>query len=156
MQDFERILNRLEDEIKNAKKAVLSNNKIIDDSKCLDYIAALKDAFPNEIMEANCVVSDRDAILNEAKEQADEIVDKAIAQAKALVEESAIVKKADAVAQMTMNKAEAYVSKIYNETKKYVDEILSNAENNLTNVLALIRESREDLHGSLIPNIEKK
>ena len=50
---IERVLDKLEEEIRGGKKALFGNLRAVDDTKCLEYIASIRNLLPSSITEAS-------------------------------------------------------------------------------------------------------
>lgn len=144
MNDFLKILNELETEIRDSRKSVLGN-RYIDEGKCMDYILTLKSLIPQEIKEAQIILSERENILSEAEETAQKIVSEAKKQAESMLDESEIIKRAEYEADNIQNGARQYWDRVEYETMNSLLALLSNAENKLVDILGNIRDSKEDL-----------
>lgn len=147
MDNIEMIISKLENEIKNAKRAVLSNNKIIDEIKCLDFISALKESLPSAIMEAGYIMEDKEKIIKNAREQAKNIVERAEFTANQLVMDSEIVKRASADADAIVIDAKKYANYVRHEAEDAIDRLLHESEDNLMRILSDIRACRDDIQG---------
>lgn len=145
MNDFLKILNDLEMEIRDSRKSMLGGNRYIDEGKCMDYILTLKSLLPQEMKEAQIILSERDNILNEAEATAEKIVSEAQAKADKMLDESEIIARAEYEAEQIQTNARQYWSRIEYETVNTVLGLLTNAENKLVDILGNIRDSKEDL-----------
>lgn len=144
MNDFLKILNELETEIRDSRKSVLGN-KYIDEGKCMDYILTLKSLIPQEIKEAQIILSERENIINEAEETAQKIVNEAKKQADKMLDESEIIKRAEFEADNIQTNAREYWQRMEYETIHSLIALLTNAENEIVDILGNIRDSKEDL-----------
>ena len=76
--EIERLLDKLEEEIRIGKKTVFSGGRTsIDDIKCLSIIGQIRSALPTAITEARVVLQDSNNIIEQANLRANDIVTKA-------------------------------------------------------------------------------
>ena len=68
------LIDRLEEMIQQATRVPLTGKVLLDPDELLGLVDELRDVVPQEIREANRVARDREAILAEAREQAEEIL----------------------------------------------------------------------------------
>ena len=78
---IERVLDKLEEEIRGGKKALFGNLRAVDDTKCLEYIASIRNLLPSSITEARVILQDKDNIIGDAHDKARDILNKARAEA---------------------------------------------------------------------------
>lgn len=150
MENIFEYLDALEEEIRNSKKAMLSNSRIIDESKCLELIQAIRTALPEEINEADCIVKDRNMMMEQASRQAREIIEHAEDKADRILDESEIMQRAREEADYIVAQAKEYAQKTKSKANLLVDDLLADAEDKLGSVVTYIRECREDLNGGII------
>lgn len=152
MENIIGLLDELEREILDSKKAVLSGNRIIDEARVLDIIHAIKDSIPSSMLEANAIVRDRGEVAENARRQADRIIYDAREKADALVMESEIVRRAAADADAIIYDATMRKNAIVKETRAVLDELFKSAELDLASILQDIRDSREGMHEEMDKN----
>ena len=133
MNSIEEILDAMDEELDNAPKLIVPKGKSgIDAAKFRDYIEQIRLCLPNEIRQAQNLVSDRKGIINEAKAEADIIIKRAKEKEQELIKADAITKQAQQVASDITANANANSKKMTKATDAYVDKTLSNLEELLT------------------------
>lgn len=152
MENIIGLLDELEREILDSKKAVLSGNRIIEEARILDIIHAIKDSIPSSMLEANAIVRDRGEVAENARRQADRIIHDAREKADSLVMESEIVRRAAADADAIIYDATMRKNAIVKETRAVLDELFKSAELDLASILQDIRDSREGMHEEMDKN----
>lgn len=148
MHDFMKILEDFEYFIKDSKKSMLTGSRYIDEGKCMDYILTLKSLLPQEIIEAQIILSEKDNILSEAKQNADEIVKIAQDKANQLLDNSEIIAQAEYEANQIMQSAKNEQDRIRYETMQSLYDLLTDAENKMIDVINCVRDSKTDLSDS--------
>jgi len=104
--DLLHLVDRLEELIAEAQKMPIGNRVIIDRRRLLDLIDQMRTSIPQEVREARELVSDRDLILRDAKEESSIIAAHAEEAASSLVEDHAITESARERAQEIADEAE--------------------------------------------------
>lgn len=146
------LLDELEREVLESKRAVLSGNRIVEEARIIDLVHAIKDSIPSSMLEANAIVRDRGEVAENARRQADQIIREAREKADTLVMESEIVRRAAADADAIIYDAAMRKKSIVKETRAVLDELFKNAELNLASILQDIRDSREGMHEEMDKN----
>lgn len=150
MENYDKIINQLQAELLNAKKAIIGGGRAIDESRCLELISALRENLPKDLIEALYILRDRDDIIVSAKQQANDIIHSATEKAQTLVMNSEIVKRASIDADNMVADAQQYTARLENETKISIKGMFDEAEDRIADLLTTIRESREDfMNGAL-------
>ena len=99
MSRIEQLIGEIEEYIDSCKFQPLSNTKILVNKEELEeLLVELRLRIPDEIKKYQKIISNQDAILNEARAQADAMVAEATAQTNELVNEHEIMQKAYAEA----------------------------------------------------------
>ena len=71
MEDITQLIDELESEFAKGKNFLWSKKSFVNLDKCEELIAELKQSLPSSLQEASYVLSQRDKIISQAKEQAD-------------------------------------------------------------------------------------
>lgn len=145
MNDFIKILNELESEIRDSKRSMLGGNRYIDEGKCMDYILTLKSLLPQEIKEAQIILSEKDSIMSEAEEYAAHIISDAKAKANKILDESELMAQAKYEANQIRGAAKADSDRITYETMDSVMQLLKEAENKMIDIINCVRDSKNTI-----------
>ena len=106
MSRIEQLIGEIEEYIDGCKYQPLSNSKIVVNRDELEeLLVELRLRIPDEIKQYQKIISNRDVILNEARQQADSILAQASAHTDELVNEHEIMQKAYAQANEIINQA---------------------------------------------------
>lgn len=140
MSEIERIIGDIEEYIDNCRPAPFSSNKIIVEKEQIDeLLRELRMKTPDEIKKYQKLISNKDAIIADAKSKADEIVKTAQIQNAELVSEHEIMQRAYAEAATIQEQAYAQAQQILDEATEeansvkygaiaYTDEMLANLQ----------------------------
>ena len=144
MKIFE-LLDELKEEIDNSPKAVFSNKRTIDTDIILEIIGDLKKAIPDEIMEAEELLKEKDSIIEKAQEEAASIIASAEDELQTRISENNVIQEAEIKAKELLKLAENNAREITAGSKEYADDILSELETYLADYLKVIRKNRSEL-----------
>jgi vacuolar-type H+-ATPase subunit H len=139
------LLDELKEELENSPKAVFSNKRTVDLDILLEIVGDLKKSIPEEIIEAQSVLSERDEIIGKANEDAASIINSAEDELQTRVGESSVLQEAELKAKELLNLAEANAREITMGSKEYADDILGELETYLSDYLKVIRKNRLEL-----------
>ncbi len=150
------VLDRLEELITQATKVPLTSKVLIDPDEALALIDEMRDLLPQEVREANRVARDREAILAQAREQAEATVREAQAMASQLTSEAAVTKEAQSQADELIDQAKRVAREIRLNALEWADELFSRVQPDLEKVAeqsaraaGAIRKAREELRQQL-------
>ena len=160
MSRIEQLISDIESYIDTCKYYPLSNVKIIVNKETLeDMLTELRLKTPDEVKKYQKILSNKDAILADAKEQADEIMQRAYAQANDLIEQ------ATAQAQAILDNATEEANSIRYGAMQYTDDMLAKLQyiiehsikdnkekydsllSGLENILSVVNNNRNELSG---------
>ena len=178
MSRIEQLISDIEGYIDGCKFQPFSNTKIIVDKDQLeDMLAELRLKTPDEIKKYQKIINNKEAIINDAKEQADAILNAAQVQTEELINEHEIMQRAYAQANQLIEQATAQAQSILDNATEdannirmgavsYTDEMLSKLQyiivhsikdnkekynsliSDLENVLAVVNNNRNELNAS--------
>ncbi len=144
---IEQTIKDIEDYIDGCKGNVFNPNKITIDKQEMDeLIEELKVNTPEEIKALRKIVSNKDAIINDAKKKAQALIDDAAARTNQMVSESEIMQQAYAQseeviraaseqAQAILDNATAEANQIKEGAIAYTDDMMANIENILAQAM---------------------
>ena len=144
MSRIEQLIGEIEEYIDSCKFQPLSNTKILVNKEELEeLLVELRLRIPDEIKKYQKIISNQDAILNEARAQADAMVAEATAQTNELVNEHEIMQKAYAEANRVVEdaptQAQAIIDQAVNEANgirqasiNYTDDMLNSLQTIIT------------------------
>ncbi len=159
--NIERLIDEIEDYIDKCKYQPLSNTKIIVNKEEIDeLLRELRTKTPEELKRYQKVVSNQQAILNDAKKKAEELISSAEARTNEMLSQNAIMKQAyeqaDAVvknayaqAQTILTEATLEANTIRSSTMEYVDGLLADYETLVSQTMRLTASHYESFYTQL-------
>jgi len=139
------LLDELIDEIENSPKAVFSSKRSIDYDIVMEIINDLKNALPQELLDAEEILKEKEQILSSAHEEGASIVKSAEDELQTRVSDDTVVQEAEAQSKEIINKAEETAKQITLGAKEYADDILAEVETYFTDYLKVLRKNRQEL-----------
>lgn len=124
MSRIEQLIDEIEEYIDSCKYQPLSTTKILVNKEELEeLLVELRLRVPDEIKQYQKIISNQEAILNEARTQADTMVAEATAQTNELVNEHEIMQKAYAQANAVVEQASAQAQAIVDKAVEDANSI---------------------------------
>src|SRR5213593_3548333 len=124
------LIDKLDDQIHNAKPVPLTDQVRVDKEEVYDILDQMRATIPEEIKQARWIVKERQEMLAEAKRENEEIVKQAERQAEEIIED-----------------ARAREREIRLGAEDYADDILNTLEVNLQKFIAAVQRGRDRLAG---------
>ncbi len=141
------LLDELLDEIENSPKAVFSSKRSVDYDIVMEIITDLKNALPQELIDAEEIVKQKEQILSSAREEGTSIVKSAEDELQTRVSDNSVVQEAEAHSKEIIQKAEETAKEIAQGAKEYADDILAEVETYFADYLKVLRKNRQELSG---------
>ena len=158
---IENIIAEMEDYIADCKGSAFSKNNIVVNRDEIEALLdELKSKTPEEIRKYQKIISNRDAILADAKAKADQLLEQAQVQTNELISEHQIMQQAYAQANeivlIATNQAQEILDNATNDANNirqgaiaYTDDLLKSIENLLSTSIETTRTKEESLLKSL-------
>jgi len=158
---IEQLIEEIENYISNCKYQTLSQTRIIVNKDEIDgYLRELRQQTPEEIKRYQKMISNRDAILEDARKKAEALINDATIQTNQLVNEHEIMQqayaKANEVVTMATNQAQEILDKATIEANsvraaamQYTDDLLANLEKIITHTTQLTVANYNELISNL-------
>lgn len=143
--DLYELLDRMENNVLQAKQIPFSNNCMIEREEMLIMIGMLRDNLPVEIKQAKWLLEQNRQLIAESRREADQIVRQAENRMTAMLDEHEITKQAREYAEQTVDQAKNSAEKIRDGAIKYAEKRLGEVEEQLTAVLVQIQKNRSEL-----------
>lgn len=139
MSRIEQVINEIEEYISSCKAIPLSSKIAVNKDEIEDLIRELRLKTPDEIKKYQKLISNKDAILADAKQQADQMIKEAQVHTAELINEheimqrayeqaNAVIDDATAKAQQILDKAVIDANNIRLGAIQYTDEMLANLQ----------------------------
>lgn len=173
---IEQLIDEIEEYIDSCKYQPLSNSKIIVNKEEIDeLLRELRMKTPDEIKRYQKIISNKEAILNDARTKAEALINEATLHTNELINEHEIMQQAYAQAnevvtlathqaQEILDNATIEANNVRTAAMQYTDEMLANLENlfaqtvnmtsahyesfvnNLNSYLEIVHANRAELH----------
>ncbi|MFR1834335.1 MAG: vacuolar family H+-ATPase subunit H [Lachnospiraceae bacterium] len=149
---IEQLINEIEEFIDSCKRQPLSNTNIIVNKEELEeLLVELRLRVPDEIKQYQKIISNQDAILNQARTQADAMLQEANAQTNELVNEHEIMQKAyshaNEVVEQANAQAQAIVDNAVNDANNIRQGAIQYTDDMLRSLQTIITHSMEGAKG---------
>ncbi len=158
---IEQIFDDIEAYIENCKYIPMSSTKIIVNKEEMDeYIRELRMNTPDEIKRYQKIISNKEAILNDARAKADALINEATLYTNKLISEHEIMQQAHGQAnevimsanykaQQILDSATLEANNVKTAAMQYMDDILNYLENLIVNSANSAVANYENLIGGL-------
>lgn len=158
---LEQLIDEIEDYIDNCKPQVFNNNKIIVNKEEIDeLLRELRMKTPDEIKRYQQIISNKEAILKDAKDRAEALINEATVHTTELINEQEIMRQAyeraqeivelaSRQAQEILDNATMEANQVRESAIRYTDDMLANIENILRHSLETSAAKYESLSNSL-------
>lgn len=153
MESLVDYLDMIEDILESAKSFPFSNKISVDKENLLDIIGEIRLNMPNEIRQAQRIISDHDKIIKEANDKALLMIKEAERQCEKMANDHEVYKKAVEKANELLDEAKQSARDVRINAMCYADEILSKTETMLKEaMISYEKETRaiDDHFSSLI------
>lgn len=142
LEIIERILN----EIKEARSVPLSRDgALVNRQEMTNLLNELKAKLPPDILHAQHLLENKEAVMNEGRMSGQAIIDEAKHEANRLISQTEIVQEANLRAQDILRQVDEELQKMRLETDQYIDARLANFEESLQKVMQVVRRGREKI-----------
>lgn len=161
MSRIEQLIDEIEEYIDGCKPKFMSSTEIIVNKADIDdLLHELRAKTPEEIKRYQQMLSQRDEIINSAKEKAKDLVEQATIQTNELISEHEIMQQAYAQAQEVvtlatqqaqdiLDKATIEANQVQAAAMQYMDDMLTHLDKVLTSATQSATSNYESLIGSL-------
>ena len=145
LQIIEQILN----EIAEARSVPLSRDgALVNRQEMINLLNELKKKLPEDILQANHLLDNKEAVMEEGRMAGQVVIEQARAEANRLISQTEIVQSATQRAQEILQQVDQELNSMRNETDEYIDARLANFEITLNRTLLAVRRGREEISGN--------
>ena len=154
---IEQLIDEIETYIDNCKPQPLSQTKIIVNQEEIDeLLRELRSKTPEEIKKYQKIISNKEAILNDARRKAEDIVNQATIKTNELINEHEIMQQAYAQANEVVSQAAVQAKEILDNAMteansmksaavQYTDQLLAGVEDIITQSIDVTSKSTDDI-----------
>lgn len=147
--NIEDLIEEMYDVLDKGWKMPLSAGKVfVDGEEVRQILDEIKEEIPAEVRKAKAIVADRTQIIEDAHREADSILRVAQEKAEALVDQDEIVRQAQQKANELLAQAQAKYREMRKASNEYVDELMRRADESLSEYLAELRKTRQNIKTS--------
>jgi hypothetical protein len=143
--DILHLVDRLEEIFNESRTVPFTRNAVVDEDKMLDIIDQMRVTIPNEVKQAQQLLTQRDRFLAQGQEEAARIVALAREKAEQMVSHEAIVKSAMNRADQILTQARQDAQATRRAADDYVIEGLQNLDAELTRLQNQVRNGIRQL-----------
>ncbi|HET6625472.1 MAG TPA: hypothetical protein VFG63_03710 [Nocardioidaceae bacterium] len=133
--------------VEQARSMPMSASAVVNRAELLQLLDELRDGLSAAFSDAQQVVSDRDAVVDEGRVQADQIVQDAHNERERIVSDTEVFRVAKRRADEVLESARTEADELRKETDDYVDGKLANFEITLERTMEAVKRGRERLAG---------
>jgi vacuolar-type H+-ATPase subunit H len=149
--DILHLVDRLEELFNESRPIWLTHSVIVDEDRMLDLIDQMRVAVPEEIKKAQQIITQRDRILAQAKEEANRTIALAREKAEKQLEDNEIIESAKNRADEIVEQAHNDALDAQREADKYIMETLTSLELHLDRLLAQVRNGIKTIQNDVFP-----
>ena len=150
------ILDEIENLVVDGSHIPLTNRLVIDEPDLTRLLDHLREELPKELQNAHEILDGKDAILNEARSEAERIISQAREYAEKLTDENKIVQESREKAELIMEQAIAQQKDITEhsflqarqlrvDASSYANQVFDHMILNVGNALEVLKRAREEL-----------
>lgn len=139
------LLELLEDIIEEGSKLPFGNKVMIDKSKALEILRDVRISLPDEVKQAEWINTERQRIIDDAKEEAEKMIKDTEDYIKQKVADSEITKKAQENAKEIIEKAENKAKDLKDGSREYAIEVLKKLDTDLGKLNSRLQKKYAEL-----------
>lgn len=148
------VLDQLHELVSTARAMPMSASALVNRAEVLDLLTSAREVVPDQINEADRLMNDADALLENARAEAERILTHAQERAGMLVSQESVVAAAEARAAEIVAVAEASAEKLARDADDYCDRQLAQFEIDLGTIGAQVAAGRARLAERNLPETQ--
>ena len=133
--------------VEEARGVPLSASCVVHRGELLEVLDQARLAFPSDLAQAQEIISNRENILEEARQSADQLIGHAREEVSQMVAQTEIVAAAKKEAQRILDEVEEQARGEREEIEAYIDSRLATLEVILNKTLDVVQKGRDKLQG---------
>jgi vacuolar-type H+-ATPase subunit H len=131
--DILHLIDRLEEMVGDARRMPVGHGVVVDRRRLLELVDQMRSSVPWEVMEAGALVRSKEALLAEARHEAERIINHAEQDAESRLDETALLLAAEREAKTITTRAEDRAQALLDDAQVQVQARLRQAEQAATN-----------------------
>lgn len=147
--DILHLVDRLEELFNESRPIWLTHSVIVDEDRMLDIIDQMRVAIPEEIKQAQQIITQRDRIMAQAKEEANRTIALAREKAEKQLEGDEMVQSAKLRVEEIISQAHKEAAITQREADKYILETLTNLEIHMDRLISQVRNGIKTLQNEI-------
>lgn len=136
------LLNEILEELDRSTKQRFGGRRTVDAEFVIDILREIRQALPEEIVEAQKIVESRQRLMINAQERADDIVTEAAEQAKDSLESHRVTQMAQERGEQILQEARREAFEIRVAANDYALEVLDDVSGYLSEYRSIIKENK--------------
>ena len=143
------IIEQILKEITDARSVPLSRDgALVNRQEMITLLNELKKNLPQDILQANQILGQKEAIIEEGRIAGQNVIEQARGEANRLISQTEIVQSATQRANEILQQLDDELLKMRSETDQYIVALLANFEITLNQTLLAVRRGREKITGN--------
>ncbi len=131
--------------VEDARAMPMSASALVNRVELLGLLDELRELLPEELHHADLLLSDREAVVEQGRAQAEELLTQAQVEHDRLVEQTEVVQAARQRAAHVQQQAQTEVARLLSEADDYVDRKLGEFEIALDKIVQQVQRGRQHL-----------
>ncbi|MGN6613092.1 MAG: hypothetical protein ACTHLJ_15070 [Angustibacter sp.] len=138
-------LDEITQYVEDARAMPMSASALVNRVELLGLLDELRELLPEELHHADLLLSDREAVVEQGRAQAEQLLAQAQTEHDRLVEQTEVVRSARERAAQVQQQAQAEATRLLEEADDYVDRKLGEFEVALDKLAQQVQRGREHL-----------
>ena len=153
---IEEVIGTLYEMVQDAWSLPLGAEKcVVERDKVLDLLDEISNQLPGELKQAKTIVESRNAVITNAKKEAENIMKQAEQRARQLISQENVLQEAQKQANDMIKQAQQKIHELRQVTNEFVDDALKRTEDSIADALARVKDSHEKFDAITNPRERK-
>jgi len=154
MESLMDYIDEIEEILDSSKNVPFSNKVSVDRERVFEVIAEIRMNLPNEIRQAQKIITEHDKIVNEAKNKAQSIIREGETTVERMTAEHEIYKKAVEKGNELIEQSKRTAQEIHINAYKYADDLLEKAELMVREYLIVLEKKHREVDDYLNSTVD--
>lgn len=139
--DLLSLIDQLQESIETSTRLPLSDRIVVSADGMLDLVDAIRAAIPEDVIEAERVLQERQRFLEDARAESERMLEQAREQSKFMLQEHSIIKAAEMRAERLLNQARREAEAVMASADEYVQKLFGQCEDEVGRLVSEIRKA---------------